>query len=120
MFCSIPLSLFSPAMEQVCTFLAPLLQKGLVRAHAEAVCDMPGLGVFADVPLVLSIEIEEGVFALDPGAANNSTCLRQDANWLPKLVPFMHRTILAQKYLKEGRERSRMVPSGRAWHPLHC
>lgn len=53
----------------MCTFLAPLLQKGLARAHAEAVCDLPGLGVFADVPLMLSIEIEEGVFALDPGAA---------------------------------------------------
>lgn len=56
--------------KQVCTFLAPLLQKGLVKARAEAVCDLPGLGVFADVPLMLSIEIEEALFALDPGAAD--------------------------------------------------
>lgn len=51
----------------MCTFLAPLLQEGLVKAHAEAVCDLPGLGKFAEVPLMLSIEIEEGLFALDPG-----------------------------------------------------
>lgn len=57
----------------MCTFLAPLLRKGLVRAHAEAVCDLPGLGVFAEVPLMLSIEIEEGVFALDPGK-ERATC----------------------------------------------
>lgn len=57
-----------PMFCQVCAFLAPLLQKGLVRAHAEAVCDLPGLGVFAEVPLTLSIEVEEGLFALDPGA----------------------------------------------------
>lgn len=64
----------------MCTFLAPLLQKGLVRAYAEAVCDLPGLGVFADVPLLLSVEIDEGVFALDPGAtttaANNHNITR--------------------------------------------
>lgn len=53
--------------SQVCTFLAPLLQAGLARAHAEAVCDLPGLGVFAEVPLMLSVEINEGLFALDPG-----------------------------------------------------
>ncbi|CAM9686210.1 unnamed protein product [Ascophyllum nodosum] len=52
--------------RQVCTFLAPLLQEGLARAHAEAVCDLPGLGVFAEVPLTLAIEIEEGIFGLDP------------------------------------------------------
>lgn len=52
---------------QVCAFLAPLLQEGLVKAHAEAVCDLPGLGKFAEVPLMLSIKIEEGLFALDPG-----------------------------------------------------
>lgn len=57
-----------PMLCQVCAFLAPLLQKGLVRAHAEAVCDLPGLGVFAEVPLALSLEVEEGLFALDHGA----------------------------------------------------
>lgn len=58
----------------MCTFLAPLLQKGLVRAHAEAVCDLPGLGVFAEVPLMLSIEIEEGIFALVPGEERGEEC----------------------------------------------
>lgn len=56
-------------LVQVCAFLAPLLQKGLVRAHAEAVCDLPSLGVFAEVPLMLSIVIGDGIFALDLGAA---------------------------------------------------
>lgn len=51
----------------MCAFLAPLLQAGLIRAHAEAVCDLPGLGVFAEVPLMLSVEINESLFALDPG-----------------------------------------------------
>ena len=75
---SLFVSFAHPASEQVCTFLAPLLQKGLVRAHAEAVCDLPGLGVFADVPLKLSIEIEEGIFALDPGAANEQRVLAKE------------------------------------------
>ena len=34
-------------------------------------CDLPGLGVFAEVPLTLAIEIEEGIFGLDPGAGDS-------------------------------------------------
>ncbi|CAM9161018.1 unnamed protein product, partial [Scytosiphon promiscuus] len=68
--------------REVCTFLAPLLQKGLVVARAEAVCDMPGLGVFAEVPLMLSIEIEEGLFALNPDDEEyrSAYCLLQFAH----------------------------------------
>lgn len=51
----------------MCAFLAPLLQVGLVRAHAETVCGLPGLGIFAEVPLMLSVEVQAGLFALDPG-----------------------------------------------------
>lgn len=51
----------------MCTFLAPLLHAGLVRAEAETVCELPGLGHFAEVPLLLSIEIYEGLFDLKPG-----------------------------------------------------
>ncbi|CBJ29027.1 DNA repair helicase rad5,16, putative [Ectocarpus siliculosus] len=68
--------------REVCAFLAPLLQEGLVKAHAEAVCDLPGLGKFAEVPLMLSIEIEEGLFALEPEEElyRNAYCLLQFAH----------------------------------------
>ncbi|CAM9826592.1 unnamed protein product, partial [Ectocarpus sp. 6 AP-2014] len=68
--------------REVCAFLAPLLQEGLVKAHAEAVCDLPGLGKFAEVPLMLSIEIEEGLFALDPEEElyRSAYCLLQFAH----------------------------------------
>lgn len=39
----------------------------MARASAEAVCELPGLGVFAEVPLSLSVEIYEDLFKLDPG-----------------------------------------------------
>lgn len=60
---------------QVCTFLAPLLQAGLVRVSAEAVCELPGLGHFAEVPLLLSIEIYDGLFSLDPGESQRLPCV---------------------------------------------
>ncbi|CAN0492859.1 unnamed protein product, partial [Ectocarpus sp. 12 AP-2014] len=68
--------------REVCAFLAPLLQEGLVKAHAEAVCDLPGLGKFAEVPLMLSMEIEDGLFALDPEEElyRNAYCLLQFAH----------------------------------------